>query len=133
MAVVVNDDLCNIKPIVNCRRCGRHHLAKFNSRRCERRPLHFAKGHRCENSRCCERWPLNFNANLAFKVAKRTTLVIFLKPIINYVFFIQNTLFTSKTPKLQYQACLIQEGFLGRKTIEEKLFRKCKNVIKCSY
>ena len=36
------------------------------------------------------------NAILAPHVAKRTSLVIFLKPIINSVFFIQKTLFTSK-------------------------------------
>ena len=38
------------------------------------------------------------NAILAPHVVKRTSLVIFLKPIINYVFFIPKTLFTSKTP-----------------------------------
>ena len=43
------------------------------------------------NSRCCGRRLLT-NATLT----NRTTLVIFLKPELNFVFFIQKTLFTSK-------------------------------------
>ena len=51
---------------------------KFNSRRCERRPL--------------------TNAHLTCNVAQRTSFVIFLKPELNSVFLFQNILFTSKTP-----------------------------------
>ena len=63
---------------------------KFNSRRCERRPL--------------------TNAHLTSNVAKRTSFVIFLKPELNSVFLFQNILFTSKTPFMFLQ-------LMGKETI----------------